>query len=214
MVITLLVKEDNKLNNSRRLAGAFLFIGGLQWLILVIISETFFPNYSVKLNDLSDLASTVAPNISIVQPSAVLFNITMILLGLAVILSTFFIHLSYRRYLVTVFLGIFGLACMLVGIFPGDAGSIHGIVSLLAFVFGPFSAIVAFKVENAPLKYISIIMGVAALVPLVTRFAMGDSSPILSALGRGGEERMIAYPVIAWVIVFGGCLIGSVQREN
>jgi hypothetical protein len=51
-------------------------------------------------------------------------------------------------------------------------------------------------------------------VPLVTRFAMGDSSPILSALGRGGEERMIAYPVIAWVIVFGGCLIGSVQREN
>jgi hypothetical membrane protein len=214
MVITRLIEKENKLNNSRKIAGALLFLGGLQWLILVIVSETFFPNYSVKLNDLSDLASTVAPNTSVVQPSAVIFNITMILLGLAVILATFFVHLSYRKYLVTIFLGIFGFACMLVGIFPGDAGNIHGIVSLLAFVFGPLSAIAAFKVENAPLKYISIIMGVAALVPLVTRFGMGDSSPILTALGRGGEERMIAYPVITWVIVFGGSLIGSVQREN
>jgi len=214
LVITQLVKKENNLDNSRRFAGAFLFLGGLQWLILVIVAETAFPNYSVKLNDLSDLASTVAPNTSVIQPSATIFNITMILLGLTVILATFFIHLSYRKYLVTVFLGIFGLACMLVGIFPGDTGKIHGIVSLLAFVFGPLSAIVSFKVENLPLKIFSIIIGIAAMVPLVTRFAAGDSSPILSALGRGGEERMIAYPIIIWVITFGGYLMASVQKDN
>jgi hypothetical membrane protein len=202
------------MNITRKLAGSFLFIGGLQWIILVIIAETYFPNYSVKINDLSDLASTVAPNTSIVQPSAAIFNITMILLGLGVTLATIFIYLNFRKKLVTIFLGIFGIACILVGVFPGDTGAIHGIVSLFAFVFGALSAVVAYKIESAPLKYISIIMGIAALVPLVTRFAMGNSSPILSTLGRGGEERMIAYPVITWVIVLGGYLMNQVQKEN
>lgn len=35
------------------------------------------------------------------------------------------------------------------------------------------------------------------------------SSPIFLTFGRGGEERMIAFPVAMWVTAFGGYLIGS-----
>jgi len=56
------------------LAGSLIFIGVLQWFMTVLAAETLFPGYSSRTNDLSDLASTIPPNISVVQPSAMLFN--------------------------------------------------------------------------------------------------------------------------------------------
>jgi hypothetical protein len=54
--------------NSLNLAGALIFIGILQWFMTVLAAETLFPGYSTRANDLSDLASTVPPNLSLVQP--------------------------------------------------------------------------------------------------------------------------------------------------
>ena len=47
-------------------AGTLLFIGALQWFIVEMAAETLFPGYSTRANDLSDLASTVPPNTSII----------------------------------------------------------------------------------------------------------------------------------------------------
>lgn len=81
-----------KLNNSN-VAGALVFIGGLQkWFLTVMAAETLFPGYSTRANDLSNLASTVPPNTSLVQPSAILFNATTFLLGLMIFMSAFLIH--------------------------------------------------------------------------------------------------------------------------
>lgn len=194
-----------------RLGGTLFFLAGLQWVILVTIAEVTFPDYSVKMNDLSDLASTVPPNASVVQPSATLFDSAMIAVGLMVIAATYLASSSYQSLALSSLLGVFGVGCTLVGVFPGDTGAIHATVSLVAFIFGPLSAMASYRVQNAPLKYVFMALGVVALVPLFSRVVLGDGSPILAILGRGGEERLIAYPVLAWIMGFGASLVGVAQ---
>jgi hypothetical membrane protein len=71
--------------NDLNVAGALLFVGGLQWFMIVMAAETLFPGYSIRANDLSDLASTVPPNTSLVQSSAIMFNDTTFLLSLLIL---------------------------------------------------------------------------------------------------------------------------------
>lgn len=195
------------------LAGALLFVGGLQWLMTVMAAETLFPGYSTRVNDLSDLASTVPPNISLVQPSAIMFNATTFLLGLLVLISTLLIHRAYGQRLFSILLVIMGVAAMGVGIFPGDTGVIHGLAALAAFVTSSLSAIAAYRLEKRPLNYISAIIGVFSLIVLFLAFYMGEASPFWLTFGRGGEERFVAYPVVLWIIGFGGYLMGISSNE-
>ena len=48
---------------------------------------------------------------------------------------------------------------------------------------------------------------VFALLPIVLGFRssfFGVAAPFNLVLGRGGEERMIAYPILSWLMGFGG----------
>jgi hypothetical membrane protein len=107
-------------------AGVILFVGGLQWLFIVMAAETLFPGYSIRSNDLSDLASTVPPNTSQIQPSAVLFNTTTFLLGLLILIGAVLIYRACRIRLFSALFAVSGVAAMGVGIFPGDRGSFTG----------------------------------------------------------------------------------------
>jgi len=100
--------------------------------MIVMAAETLFPGYSTRANDLSDLASTVPPNISLVQPSAFMFNATTFLLGLPVLISAFLIHRAYGQRFLSILLVVKGPAAMGIGIFPGDTGVIHGLAALAA----------------------------------------------------------------------------------
>jgi hypothetical protein len=51
---------------------------------------------------------------------------------------------------------------------------------------------------------VSILLGVGSLVALGLY-----GSKVYLGLGGGGMERMIAYPVLAWGIGFGGALLGG-----
>jgi len=199
--------------NSLNVAGALIFIGVLQWFMTVLAAETLFPGYSSRANDLSDLASTVPPNISLVQPSAMLFNTTTFLIGLLVVISAFLIHRACKKRLFTALFAISGLAAMAVGVFPGDTGSIHALVAMAWFVTGPLSAIVAYGLVNKPFAYFSVAIGAFALIVLFSAIFVGQSSPFL-VFGRGGEERMLAYPVVLWMMAFAGYLIGSSQTNT
>ncbi|HPM26109.1 MAG TPA: hypothetical protein PLD96_02100, partial [Methanothrix sp.] len=78
--------------STAQIAGALLFIGVLQWLMIVLAAETLFPGYSIRANDLSDLASTIPPNVSPMQPSAMLFNASTFAIGLLSLISSVLIH--------------------------------------------------------------------------------------------------------------------------
>jgi hypothetical membrane protein len=194
------------------LAGALIFIGVLQWFMTVLAAETLFPGYSIRANDLSDLASTVPPNISLVQPSAMLFDTTTFLIGLMVIISAFLIHRAWKKRLFTALFAISGLAAMAVGVFPGDTGNIHALVAMAWFVTGPLSAIVVYGFLRKPFAYFSIAIGAFALIVLFSAIFAGPSSPFL-AFGRGGEERMLAFPVVLWMMAFAGYLMGYSQTN-
>ena len=36
----------------------------------------------------------------------------------------------------------------------------------------------------------------------------GDATPLVDELGDGGIERWVAYPVVLWLVAFGGYLAG------
>ncbi|MCU0638066.1 MAG: DUF998 domain-containing protein, partial [Methanothrix sp.] len=116
------------------LAGALIFFSVLQWFMVVLAAETLFPGYSSRLNDLSDLASTVPPNLSIIQPSSMLFNSATFITGLLTLISAMLIYSSGERRLFPAVFGLSGVFAMGVGVFPGDTGTIHGLVALGWFV--------------------------------------------------------------------------------
>ena len=74
-------------------AGTLLFLAGFIALMGIITGEIFYPSgYSNGNSEISDLGSTRPPETLIYQPSAAIFNGTMILTGILVLAGAFFAH--------------------------------------------------------------------------------------------------------------------------
>jgi len=190
--------------NNRGLAGAFMFVGGVQFVIGMLLAEILYPGYSVSGNYISDLGATCRETCITFQPSAFIFNTSAMILGILVLLSSYCIWHQFQNYFISIMIGLSGLGALGVGLFPETAGVLHVLVSLIAFLFAALSAIAASKLVKTPFTYFSVFLGIASLVALVL-FGI----QFYSGLGAGGMERMIAYPVLLWAIGFGGYLMAS-----
>ena len=189
--------------DNRGLAGAFMFIGTVQFLIGMVLAEIFYPGYNVSGNYISDLGATCRDTCTIYQPSAIIFNTSAIFLGILILISSYFIWLEFKN-LISIFIGLSGLGAVGVGLFPETTGILHSIVSLITFLFAALSAIEARNFVKAPFAYFSVFLGIVCLSALVL-FGL----EFYSVLGPGGMERMIAYPVMLWAIGFGGYLMSD-----
>jgi hypothetical membrane protein len=190
--------EQNLLQNMKqfngKVAGTLIFVGAVQFILGMLIAECVYPNYSVANNYISDLGK-------LDKASAPVFNTSVFVLGLTVAASSYFLRHIVRNKVFLGFLILCGTGAMGVGIFPEDFGVVHTVVSLIAFLFGALSAIVSHKYQKPPLSYFAVILGLTSLTALAM-FATG----IHLGLGKGGMERMIAYPMLLWAIGFGGHL--------
>ena len=194
--------------SSGKVAGALVFIGVSQFVVGMIISEALYPGYSVADNYISDLG---------VGPSAVIFNSSVFLMGLLLIIGTYFLHRAFRFTMLTVLLVLTAVGVMGVGVFTEDFGAIHGVVSLMAFLFSGLSAIFSvlcsyvhkFPLVKMPFSALAVILGLTTLVALGL-FGGG----VYLGLGVGGMERMIAYPALLWGAGFGGYLIAHSQERT
>lgn len=190
---------------NAKVAGTFLFIGGTQFVIFLIIAEAVYPGYSISANYISDLGVWDAP-------SALIFNASIMIFGLFVIASSYFIGKQFNSRGIAILYAIAGAGSLGVGIFPENIFVVNGIpvlhslAALLAFVVGGISAIVTYRVTKPPFRYLSVIMGTAALVAFVLFLATNDMGGL--GIGAGGMERMIAYPSLLAIIGFGGYLLG------
>lgn len=180
--------------DDRKMAGAFLFVGNVQFLLGMVIAEALYPGYSVSEDYISDLG---------VGTTSLIFNSSVFLLGVAAVAGAYFIQRAFGSRILSVLLTLTGLGAMGVGLFPETFGVIHGIASLITFVFGGLSAIMSYKLQKPPLSYASVLLGALSLVAL----ALFGSSTYLG-LGKGGMERMIAYPTLLWAVGFGSHLMG------
>jgi hypothetical membrane protein len=182
------------------LAGALLFVGAVQFIIGMILAEVSYPGYNTSTNFISDLGAQ--------QTSAPIFNASVSLLGILVIAASYLIWKEFSNVIVSALFFLSGIGSLGVGIFPESAGTIHMVVSLIAFLFGGLSAIASVWIVRPPFSYLSILLGAIGLIALGL-FASGS----YLGIGPGGMERVVAYPIILWLAGFGGYLMSPYRQE-
>jgi hypothetical membrane protein len=193
---------------DQRIAGALLLLAGSIILLAIITAEALYPAaYSTGANEISDLGGMRPPNSVILQPSATIFDVAMMIVGLLTIAGSWFVHLAFHRRAVTIPIAVLGVGALGVGVFPGNTGTPHALFALTTFVSGGVAAITASQVASGPFRVLSAALGAIALLTLLSYFLLGDGSP-LASLGTGGVERWIVYPVVLWIVAFGGYLAG------
>jgi hypothetical membrane protein len=187
-----------------KLSGTLLFLSGSIILMGIITAEAFYPpGYTTANSEISDLGATVRPNSVTYQPSATIFNCTMMLAGLMIAIAAVLQHRWFKKYLFTIPLLLLGVGMLGVGFFPGDKDPYHGMFALLTFNMGGLMAIASFKVVSAPFRYIGIVIG------LITIFTLYTASFFIPIIGDGGTERWVAYPVVLWLVGIGGYMLGT-----
>jgi hypothetical membrane protein len=197
-------------------AGAIFLIAAAQFFLCIIIAEATYPGYTVSGNYISDLG---------IGPSAIIFNSSVFLLGLLVLLGTYFLRHTPNFKTENILLLIMALAAMGVGIFTKDFTLAHGAVSSAAFFCAGLAAFFSFQVLKKPLSIISIILGAMTLTALalfsagiitsgsITSDIAYDNSFYLG-LGPGGMERMTVYPALIWLTGFGAHLIIKQEKQK
>ena len=176
-------------------AGIILFVGCVQWLMMGIILESYQPNYNSALHYISSLG---------VGTTSIIYNISILLFGLSVVICSIKLYSSNEMKLFTVLLFLSGLFVIGVGLFPENVRPIHGYVTPLAFIFGTATAIVSYKSLNPPFSYISLIIGLIVLAVLILFFPYfglpAESITTFLGLGKGTMERIVIFPLMFWMM--------------
>lgn len=186
--------------SNGKVAGTLFFIAASQFILGLVVAEALYPSYSISKNYISDLG---------VGPSSMVFNTSVFLMGLLLIIGSYFLQRAFNSRVLTVLLFLTAIGTMGVGVFTENSGTIHTVVSLIAFLFGGLSAIASYKLLKLPFSAIAVILGamsLGALVLFATKIDLG--------LDVGGMERMIAYPILTWGAGFGGHLIGQPEKQT
>src|SRR5213596_4348461 len=182
--------------DDRQWAGLLLFVGIAQFAIIgLTVAESVYPGYSVSQNYISDLG---------VGPAALIFDPSIILVGLLVLATAWFLWRAVGDRILSIVVALGGAGAIAVGVFTEAFGVVHEIVSLWTFIFIGLSAIFAGRIIRPPFRYLSVVLGVLSLVALGLFIANADLG-----LGPGGMERMIVWPILVWGTAFGGYLFGS-----
>ena len=143
-----------------RIAGALLFVAGAAGLMGIITAESLYPSgYTTGGSMISDLGGTESPNSVIAQPSAAIFNTTMVATGILVMVGAGCVYAALRRKSLAIPLALLGLGGLGVGVFSGHTGLPHQVFAQLTFISGGVAAILSYRSLTAPLRYIAIALG-------------------------------------------------------
>ncbi|MCW5714662.1 MAG: DUF998 domain-containing protein [Bauldia sp.] len=185
------------------LAGLLLFIAAAQFMLVMMLAGSIAPGYSQSQGAISDLGA--------IGETSRLFNTSLLAVGLLTAAAGALLYRHHRRvWLLGLFLlaaaGAFGA-----GLVPLDRNAdIHGLSALVAFVafsLIPAACVVLLNGWARPLS----ILATAASVAYVVIMIIGDGGNpgVFGAIGHGGAERMIVYPVMLWLMAFGGYLMAG-----
>lgn len=204
-------KTTNHSKKNAIWAGILLFLAGSIILMGIITAESFYPDqyiYTTHNSMISDLGATVPPNSIITQPSATIFNLSMILTGILVLIGTYFIFRCYNDRIGAILIGLLGLGALGVGLFPGNITPQHPIFAMTTFISGGLAAIYSYRLINSIFKYLTLLLG------LITLFFLFTIQIFMPIMGGGGVERWVAYPIVIWLIGFGGYLMGLSSKNE
>ena len=185
-------------DQNSRFSGIVLFIGVAQFFLFMLLAELMYPHYSVSTNFISDLG---------VGKTAFIFNTTIEVLGIALIVSGLLLRKFSPALLIVLILA--GIGAIGVGLFPENTGRPHFLFSLLVFLMG---SIAPYFILNKVRNFMSVIWASLGTVALI--FLIFYTRGIHLGLGAGGMERMIVYPELLWGLGFGGWLFGKFSNNQ
>lgn len=186
-------------------AGVLLLIGGAGTLLGIVTAEALYPvPFDPGVNTVSDLAAMRPENL-VRQPSAAIFDATMIAMGLCIAAGALLLHRCERRRPTTI--SLLGLAAGMVGVgfVHGDQLAAHTALAYVAFASGGAAAWCAAGWQPRPLAWVHRALGTLALGALVGYTLLQDTPP-MRALGEGGAERLVVYAVVLVLVVLGSTL--------
>jgi hypothetical membrane protein len=154
------------------------------------------------VNTVSDLGAMRPENV-VRQPSAAIFDATMIAAGLCIAAAAVLLHRLGGRRSTT--LPMLGLAAGMVGVVPGYHLTAHTLLAGVAFLSGCAGAVLTARLQTGALRTVHVVLGVASLCALVG-YTLFQHTAAGRALGEGGAERWVAYPIALWLVVLGTSL--------
>lgn len=180
------------------LGGTILYVGALQWFLGILLAESWNTTYNSRIDYVSELG---------IGDTAAIYNASIFLLGFCMVLAGYFMLRSLKCRVQSLLLAISGIGAMGLGVFYGTIQPWHSIFTLIAIVFGCLAAISSYKIQSAPVSYISVILGLLALVAAVVFFPylglpMGSTDTFLG-MAKGSMERWAIYPILAWALAHG-----------
>jgi hypothetical membrane protein len=191
--------------DNLRVAGSLFFLAGVQFLLMLAVSEALYPGYSVSMNTISDLGATCAGSSCIIhQPASLVFESAALLLGFLGLAGVYFLTRDLKGRLAPVLIVLSSLGAVGVAVLPETAGVAHTLASLVTFLFAGLSAVATYRLQRPPLSYFSIALGCLTL----TALAFYGAGVYLS-LGEGGMERVMAYPALLWLLGLGAQLVAG-----
>ncbi|MGY1701873.1 DUF998 domain-containing protein [Geodermatophilus sp. SYSU D00766] len=198
-----------------RVAGLLLSIAGVAILMGSITAEALHPGpYTTHADTLSHLGASEPPDSVVVQPSAAIFDGTMLGAGALILLGAWFAHRALRRTAVTVPTALLGLGVLGVGVFPLTSPGMHTVFALLAFFSGGVAMLLSARTTPTPFRQLWTVLGAVSLAAIVLGLVALDWTPV-AALGEGGIERWNSYPIVLWLVAYGSQLIsGSTRQAN
>ena len=192
-----------------RVAGLLLVVAGSAVVLGIMTAEALYPAvYDVHRDTVSDLAA-MRPDDVVRQPSAAIFNTTMIVAGGLIAVAAVLLYRSRAGLLATLPVAGLGIGMIGVGVFPGNTVmAVHQLVSLATFLCGSLAAILTARLSSRLLRPVHVVLGGVALAFLLGYTFLGELA-VFDRLGEGGVERWIVYPVVLWIVVLGAGLAGA-----
>jgi hypothetical membrane protein len=190
-----------------RLAGLSFLVLGAGFVTVVVLAAAMVPGYDFRGAAISDLGT--------VPETALLFNASLVLVGVLNLAGGYLFYRAHgKRWLLAAYT-LAGLGAVGTGLFPLDTGGLHGPFALLAFLFFNVQALGTASRLRGVMRGLSVVAGGVGLV-FVVLMALGDAgnAAAFGPIGDGGTERMIVYPVMLWLVAFGGYLIAKSERSE
>jgi hypothetical membrane protein len=201
-------KAARQRSRDAKIGGLLLSFAGAAILLGFITAEALYPGvYTTHTNTVSHLGASEPPNSVVLQPSAAIFDITMLVAGAMILAGAWFAYRALGRKAVLIPTVLLGVGTLGVGVFPLTHPAPHTLFAFTAFLAGGIAVVLSSRVTTAPFRYLWTTLGAIALGATVLALdAFRGWAPMVE-LGEGGLERWIVYPIILWLVAFGSYLL-------
>jgi hypothetical membrane protein len=185
-----------------RIPGVLLFVLAAQFMTVIMLGTSMAPDYDVRGGAISDLG--------VIDETAMLFNGSLLVTGILNLVAGYLLFRSHGRAWLLAIFAVAGIGAIGAGLVPLDAGGLHGLFALTAFLFFNLQALAATAIVHGPMRVVSALAGLVGL-GFVVLMVIGDAGnpAVFGPIGHGGAERLIVYPVMLWMLAFGGYLMSG-----